>query len=60
MSQQRKDDIIMVLHKQKNRKKCGNYKGISPVAHATGKILLKIIVRRRSEYCEGMGILPNK
>ena len=51
MSQQRKYDTIMVLHQQKNRKECGNFKGISPVAHA-GKRLLKIIVRRLSEYCE--------
>ena len=47
----------MVLHKNNNRKECGNYKRIAPVAHA-GKILLKIIVRRLSEYCERMGILP--
>ena len=59
MSQQRKDDIVMVLHKQNNRKKGGKYKGISPVAHA-GKILRNIIVRRRSEYCERMGIFPEE
>ena len=51
--------IIMVLHKTKDRTECGNYKGISLVAHA-GKILLKIIVRRLSEYCERVGILPEK
>ena len=60
MSQQKKYDIIMVLStNKKDRKECGNCKGISPVAHA-GKILLKIIVRHRSEYCERMGILPEE
>ena len=51
-----KDAIIMVLHKRKDRTECGNYRGISLVAHA-GKILLKIIARRLSEYCERVGIL---
>ena len=55
--QQWKDAIIMVLHKKKDRTECGNYRGISLVAHA-GKILLKIIARRLSEYCERVGILP--
>ena len=49
--------IIMVLHK-KDRTECGNYRGISLVAHV-GKILLRIIVRRLSEYCERVGILPD-
>ena len=38
---------------------CGNYRGISLVAYA-GKILLKIIARRLSEYCERVGILPEE
>ena len=61
MPQQRKYAIIMVLRKNKDRTKCGNYRGISLVAHA-GKILLKIIARRLSEnqYCERVGILPEK
>ena len=54
-----KDAIIMVLHEKKDRTECGNYMGISLVANA-GKILLKIIVRRLSEYCERVGILPKK
>ena len=37
--QQWKHAIIMVLHKKKDRTECGNYRGISLVAHAT-KILL--------------------
>ena len=49
----------MVLHKKKDRTECGNYRGISLVTHA-GKILLKIIARRLSEYCERVGILPEE
>ena len=57
--QQWKDAIIMVFHKKKDRTECGNYRGISLVAHA-GKILLKIIACRFSEYCERVGILPEE
>ena len=32
--QQWKDIIIMVLHKQKDRTECGNYRGIWLLAHA--------------------------
>ena len=49
----------MVLHKKKDRTECGNYRGISLVAHA-GKILLKILARRLSEYFERVGILPEE
>ena len=49
----------MVLHKKKDRTECGNYRGISLVAHA-GKIQLKIIARRLSDYCERVGILPDE
>ena len=59
MPQQWKDAIIMVLYKKKDRTECGNYRGISLVAHA-GKILLKIIACRFSEYCERVGILPEE
>ena len=51
--------IIMVIHKKKDRTECGNYRGISLVAHA-GKIVLKIIARRLSEYCVRVGILPEE
>ena len=51
--------IFMVLHKRKDRTKCGNYRGILLGAHA-GKILLKIIARRLSENCECVGILPEE
>ena len=59
MPQQWKFAIIMLLHKKKDRTECGNYRGISLVAHA-GKILLKIIARRLSEFCERVGILPEE
>ena len=48
-----------VLNKKKDRTECGNYRGISLVAHA-GKVLLKITARRLSEYCERVGILPEE
>ena len=38
--QQWKDVTIEVLHKNKDRAECGNYRGISLVANA-GKVLLK-------------------
>ena len=59
MPQHWKYATITVLHKKKDRTECGNYRGISLVTHA-GKILLKIIARRLSEYCERMGILPEE
>ena len=43
--------IIMVLLKKNDKTECGNYRGISLVAHA-GKILQKIIARCLSENCE--------
>ena len=46
--------------KKKDQTECGSYRGISLVAH-TGKILLKIIARRLSEYYfERVGILPEE
>ena len=59
MPQEWKYAIVMALHKQKDQTECGNYRGISLVAHA-GKILLKIIARHLSEYCERVGILPEE
>ena len=44
---------------KKDWTECGNYRGLPLVAHA-GKILLKIISRRLSEYCERVGILPEE
>jgi len=57
--QQWKDATINVLHKKKDRTECGNYRGISLVAHA-GKVLLKVIAGRLSDYCEREGILPEE
>ena len=45
--------------KRKDRTECGNYRGISLVAHA-GKVLLKIIARCLSEYCERVRILSEE
>ena len=59
MPQPWKGAITTVIHKKKDRTENGNYRGISPVANA-GKILPKIISRRLSEYCERVGILPEK
>ena len=59
MPQQWKDAIIMVLKNKKDRTECGTYRDILLVAHA-GKILLKIIAHRLSEYCEHVGILPEE
>ena len=59
MSHKLKFAIITVFHKKKNRKECHNFKGISLVVHA-GKVLLKIIGSRVSEYCERVGVLPGE
>ena len=49
----------MVLHKKNDRTECGNYRGISLVAHAS-KILLKIIARRLSENYDRVEILQER
>ena len=51
--------MIKVLHKKKDRTECGNYRGISLVAHA-GKVLLKIVATRLSAYCEARNLLPEE
>ena len=56
MPQQWKDATIKVLHKKKNWTEGGNYRGISLVAHA-GKVLLKVIAGRLSDYCKRENIL---
>ena len=57
--QQWKDATIKVIHKKKDRDECGNYRGISLVAHA-GKVLLIVIAGRLSDYCERENILPEE
>ena len=51
--------LITVLHKRKDRTECGNYRGTSLAANAV-KILQAIIIRRVSDYCERVGILPEE
>ena len=45
-----RDVVVNVLRKKKDRTECGNYRGISLVAHAD-KVLLKIFATRLSAYC---------
>lgn len=54
-----KHATIKVLPKKKCRTECGNYRGISLLIHA-GKVLLKSIAGRLSNYCEREGILPEE
>ena len=54
-----RDAVIKVLHKKKDRFECGNYRGISLVAHA-GKVLLNIVATRLSAYCEARNLLPEE
>ena len=57
--QQWKDAVITVLHKKGDKTECGNHRGISLVSHA-GKVLLEVVARRLSAYCEAKGLLPEK
>ena len=57
--QQWKDAVITVLHKKNDKTECGNYRGILLVSHAR-KVLLKVVVRRLSAYCEAKGLLPEE
>ena len=59
VSQQWKDTVITVLNKKGDKTECGNYRGISLVSHA-GKVLLKVVARRLSAYCEAKGLLPEE
>ena len=54
-----KDATIKVLHKKKYRTECGNYNGISLVAH-TRKVLLKGIAGCLRDYCERENISPEE
>ena len=56
---QRKDAVITVLHKKGDKMECGNYRGISFVPHA-GKVLLKVVARKLSAYCEAKELLPEE
>ena len=54
-----RDAVIKVLHKEKDRTECGDYRGISLVAHA-GEVLLEIVATRLSAYCEASNLLPEE
>jgi hypothetical protein len=54
-----KDAILIVLFKKKDRTLCGNYRGISLVAHA-GKVLLRVVMTRLSTCAELHDILPEE
>ena len=57
--QQWKDAVITVPHKKGDKTECENYGGISLVSHA-GKVLLKVVAKRLSAYCEAKGLLPEE
>ena len=57
--QQWKDAVITVLHKKSDKTECGNYRGISLVSHG-GEVVLKVVARRLSAYCETRGLLPEE
>ena len=57
--QQWKDVDVTVLHKKGDKTECGNYRGMSLVSHE-GKVLLKVVARRPSAYCEAKGLLPDE
>ena len=55
---ERRNDLE-VLHKKSDRSDCNNFRGISLVSHA-GKVLMKIVANRLSDFCEAQQILPEK
>ena len=57
--QQWKDAAITIPNKKGDKTECGNYRGISLVSHA-GEVLLKMIARTLSAYCEAKGLLPKE
>ena len=57
--QQWKNAVTTVLHKKGGNTECGNYRDISLVSHA-GNILLEVVARRLSAYCEAKGLLPEE
>ena len=59
VSQRWRDAVTNILHKKKGMTECGNYRGISLVAHA-GETLLKIVATRLSAYCEARNLLPEE
>ena len=56
VSQRWREAVIKVLHNKKDRAGCGNYHGISLVAHA-GKVFIKIVATRLSVYNKAKNLL---
>ena len=52
-----KHTIINLLYKKADRSNCNDYRGISLLSHA-GKVLLKIVTNRLSDYRDAHNILP--
>ena len=59
MPQHWKDATIKVLHKRKDWKSCGDYRGISLMTHA-GKVLSKSSRITLVTYCERENILAEE
>ena len=57
--QQWKDAVITVLHKKGYTTECGGKRDISLVSHAD-KVLLKVVARRLSDYCQTKGLMPEE
>ena len=55
--QQWNDTTIKVLRMKKDRSECNDYLGMLSFAD-TGKVFLKKVASRLSNYCEAKGILP--
>ena len=51
--------VITVFHKKGDKTECGHYRCISLVSHA-GKVVLKVVARRLSAYCEAKGLVPEE
>ena len=51
--------VITALHKKNDKIECGNYHGIPLVYHAS-KVLLKVVARGLSDYCEVKELLPEE
>ena len=57
--QQWNNAVITVLHKKGDKTECGNYRGISLVSYV-GKVLLQVVARRLSAYCEAKRLSPEE
>ena len=57
--QQWKNATIKGLYKESDRSNYNNYRGISLLSYV-GKVLLKIVANRLSDYCEAHVILPDE